>query len=712
MVVRNRRIGGAGAKFATKPIAGQMPFGFVHPGVSGGGFIPSFDMRGFSGAFDTGGGGHFHNPLFEAVTPDIGGGGSGNLALKVTADTSQASRALGGMSRDYERLLWTMGGEGRRMGVAFGGAMSGHAAVAAASIAVSFGALAVDSAGYFLEIERAWADVTTLMPDLSKEATDEIFEQLQDLAEKTGFRMGDIARSAYQAASAGVAPEDLDTFLEVTARSARAGVATHTDATTLTIAILNAYNMEIEKAAEVSDILFTTIRYGLTTYPELASALAKITPLAASLNVQFEDLMAAFATMTKTGLSTSETITYLRRMLIELSRANTEVAEEFEKTAGVSFVDFMEQGGNLVEVIDVLSKAADRLDIEVQDLFGRMQGGMAATILKSRDFASEYQTFMGDITGATDEAFAKHEETLNLKADRLATWWDNFRLGLGGFFTEVAFAVIGGFGILTDGLADTEDEVNETLRRMREALDAFKNELPWGAPPSPGTRTLLEGERPLYWIDPETAARRAVADVDKLTRRSLWEEFEKSGQLAGFKRSIPDFNLLLSRAPNMEAWNVPGVGVELDALILSQQLEAHGALQAILDEKQADYDVLQRGWYGAAFGASATAYKEAQDALGRWEATTADRRYTQAGTYDLTVEEIEASKELGKALNKLKDSVDRNTNAREEERLITTREDLRGIGPVGLTGSTARWWTMQQYAKYGRPLERSILDLR
>ena len=110
-------------------------------------------------------------------------------------------------------------------------------------------------------------------------------------------------------------------ILRINSEAAAAGVATTEDAIALTSAVTKAYGDTPAAAVQqASDLALVTVRLGQTSFPELAAAIGKTTPLAAQIGVRQEELAASYATLTGVVGSTSKVSTGLRGILSGLIR--------------------------------------------------------------------------------------------------------------------------------------------------------------------------------------------------------------------------------------------------------------------------------------------------------------------------------------------------------------------------------------------------------
>jgi TP901 family phage tail tape measure protein len=114
-------------------------------------------------------------------------------------------------------------------------------------------------------------------------------------------------------------------------------VANVNDTARLGLAVLNSYGLSVEHLERVFDVLFATVRGGVTTIPELAGSLARVLPTARAAGVPFEELAAALATLTRAfGGQTAEAVTALNSAIVQLA-APTDEARRHMAELGIEW---------------------------------------------------------------------------------------------------------------------------------------------------------------------------------------------------------------------------------------------------------------------------------------------------------------------------------------------------------------------------------------
>ncbi len=310
------------------------------------------------------------------------------------------------------------------------------AALVAAGVAASFEKISdaisacYDTAKGF---EAGMAEVFTLLPDLSQEGRQKMSDDLAEFATRMNILTEDAIPALYSAISAGVPPENVFEFLETAQKAALGGVTTLETAVDGLSSVVNAYGSDILDAAQASDMMFTAVKLGKTTYDELAQSLYNVVPTASALKLGFENITAALSTMTAQGVPTSVATTQLRQLLVELSKEGSKTAETFEKVAGQSFRKFISGGKNLQDVLEILEKEALKSNIGINDLFSSVEAGNAALALAGKaaeKFGTDLEA-MKQSTGATSAAFAEMADTAEYADTRMTTAVENLKLAVG-----------------------------------------------------------------------------------------------------------------------------------------------------------------------------------------------------------------------------------------------------------------------------------------
>lgn len=288
--------------------------------------------------------------------------------------------------------------------------------------AVGAAAIGVGVAGTmaFIDFERSMNEVFTLIPGTSQQAMDSMTQNVKNFSREFGVLPDKVVPALYQALSAGVPQDNVFAFLETAQKAAKGGVTDLTTAVNGISSVVNAYGADTVNATQASDLMFTAVRMGKTTFEEMSNALFQVTPTAAALGVKFNDVTAAMSAMTAQGIPTSVATTQLRQLFVELSKEGTKTSETFEKIAGKTFKEFIASGGNTQQALILLEQHAGKTGVGINDLFGSVEAGSAALALtgKGTETLSKNLDAMNNSAGATDGAFQQMDQGLGPIIDK------------------------------------------------------------------------------------------------------------------------------------------------------------------------------------------------------------------------------------------------------------------------------------------------------
>ena len=328
------------------------------------------------------------------------------------------------------------------------------------------------------EYETAIAKVSTIA-DANAVPIEEMSSEIMKLSNTTGIAASQIADDVYNAISAGQQTGDAVNFVSYSTKLAKAGFAESAQTLDVLTTILNAYGMEAGEVSKVSDMLVQTQNKGKVSVGELSSVMGKIIPTANANNVALEQLCAGYAIMTNKGIAAAETTTYMNSMLNELSKSGTTAEKTLRATTGKSFKELMTEGKSLGEVIQILQQEAEKSGKSLNDMFGSAEAGKAAVSLLSGGVEgfNEQVAGMVDSVGATEEAFAKMDQTTEAKMQKAKNSIANLGIVLGqnllpivGNLADKVAAVV----VKVSEFAQANPKLVQTALKVAAALAGMK----------------------------------------------------------------------------------------------------------------------------------------------------------------------------------------------------------------------------------------------
>ena len=277
------------------------------------------------------------------------------------------------------------------------------------------------------EFEKALAEVATLT-DMSLEEFKRRYQaKMLDLSKELGASPVEVARAMYQAISSGIAPEKALEFLKTAGRSAIAGVSDIFTATDALTTILNSWRSFGYTTSQISDMIFTAVKAGKTTFGEISRSIGDIAGVASSANVSLEEILSAMSALTTQGIRTNQAFTGLK-YLIEAIVNPTDKARKVYEELGIEVNALTLQQKGLSGTLRMIDEAIKNYTPDVaeqkrlfSELFSSMEAYTAAVALTgpASEKFSEILSQMGSSAGATEKAYRKMAGSVYFQFQRL-----------------------------------------------------------------------------------------------------------------------------------------------------------------------------------------------------------------------------------------------------------------------------------------------------
>lgn len=291
-----------------------------------------------------------------------------------------------------------------------------------------------------LEFGTAVREVQTLTDNISGEQISKI---TRDAAKEFGALPTEQVKTFYQIVSAGTTDAAGATNLLAEAnRVALGGVTDTTSGFDALNAIMKPYGIAAEDAATASDALFTAVRLGKTTIPELAQNLSQVTPLAAEAGISYNEVLAGIATITsETGASTDKAAVQLGQFAAKIVKPSKQAEKEF-KRLGIRSVETGKKFRSMKDAVTELGVRGFLAAIQSSKKFGDKSLGKlfenvrslrAVLALTSDEMGGKFNTNMlelGDASGAAAAAVDKFSDDPALKLKKMNAEWEEMKISL------------------------------------------------------------------------------------------------------------------------------------------------------------------------------------------------------------------------------------------------------------------------------------------
>lgn len=283
------------------------------------------------------------------------------------------------------------------------GQVSKQAAVASTAIA----ALGIAAAKMAVDFNEGFGKVQTLIPG-AKERVKEFQDEILNLSPAVGKTTKDLTDGLYEVISAFGDSADSAKNLELAAKGATAGGATTKDSIALLSAVTKGYGDTSNIAQKkVSDLAFTTVKLGQTSFPELAASIQRVTSQSNILKISQEELFSVFSSGTGVIGGAAEVSTKFSALLTEMQKPGDRLAKTFKALGVESGTELIENFGGLQGALQALKSEAEKTGEPISNLFGSAEAGKLALYASGEGaakFTSDLQA-MQQAAGATEQAF-------------------------------------------------------------------------------------------------------------------------------------------------------------------------------------------------------------------------------------------------------------------------------------------------------------------
>ncbi len=274
-----------------------------------------------------------------------------------------------------------------------------------AGTAGNIGTVGAVASGLSIRESLRFAESIASIQTIAKGAGSATSELRQEVFALQGQFGGDAATQSAaikQAISSGATELEQRTAVVIAANKlATGGFAELEDSIQVVTGTLNAFNLPMEQAGNVTDALFATTEGGVTTISELSAQLGNVSSLAASAGFSVEELTAVIAALTAKGQKTETAITGIKAVISNVLKPTSEAEKEF-KRLGIAF--------------DIASLKAEGPEAFLRKI---VENGKFSDKTLSRLFGSTEA--LGAVLGLTGDGLKKFGEELKRQANNAGT---------------------------------------------------------------------------------------------------------------------------------------------------------------------------------------------------------------------------------------------------------------------------------------------------
>lgn len=246
--------------------------------------------------------------------------------------------------------------------------------------------------------------------------------KLEEAAKKLGPAYGKSATEAAEAlffiTSAGLRGAEATDVLEASLKASAIGLGDVNTIADLATSSMNAYGSDILSATAATDALTAAVRLGKLAPEELAGSIGAILPLASAMSVDFGQVNAAFAAMSRTGTDAATGATQLRGILSGLIKVTPKAEKQLEEfgLSGAGLREELREKG-LLSVLETLTSTFGDNETAIANVFGNVRAltGVMDLMGSNVDGTREIFDEMTNSAGILDEAFGVTADTASFQ---------------------------------------------------------------------------------------------------------------------------------------------------------------------------------------------------------------------------------------------------------------------------------------------------------
>lgn len=378
----------------------------------------------------------------------------GTVTIKIKVDGKEVEAELKGVDRQIDQTAENASdasAASQRDAKALG--------LALAAITTSLVAAGLKAYEFSSQFQAAFAKTQTIM-DTNVMAVGDMRSAVLELSRDSAMAAGDVSEAVYQAISGSVDTADAVAFVDKANQLAVAGFTSLTNATDVLTTTLNAYHLGAEKVDGISNVLIRTQNLGKTSVDELSASMGKAIATGSAYDVNLQNLSTAYVELTRSGINTAESTTYINSMINELGDSGKTVGKILKEQTGKSFGELMKEGKSLGDVLGILMDSVDGNTEALMGLWGSQEAGKAANAIVSQsieDFnkvLSQMDSEMAGATGTTAQAYETMTSTSEFIDRRLNNSVKNLAIAYGDMLAPPMDAIKSLGADILEGLTD------------------------------------------------------------------------------------------------------------------------------------------------------------------------------------------------------------------------------------------------------------------
>ncbi len=267
------------------------------------------------------------------------------------------------------------------------------------------------------EFDKSMTMIKSLV-GIAGDEVDSMGVKVREMASEFAVSSSEAADALFFITSAGLRGSDAMEALEGSLKASAIGMGQTKDIAKLASAAMNAYGSDTLSAANATDVVTASIREGSIEADELAAVMGSVLPVASNMGVQFHEVGAALAAMSRTGTGAAEGATQLNAILAGLLAPSSK-AEDALNAMGLSSAGLKKQikDEGLLAALHTLKTSFDANAKGAETVFPNIRAlkGVLDLLGSGAQTNNEIFARMTNTMGMTQTAFDATSESAEFK---------------------------------------------------------------------------------------------------------------------------------------------------------------------------------------------------------------------------------------------------------------------------------------------------------
>ena len=315
------------------------------------------------------------------------------------------------------------------------------------------------------------------LTNVPREAIAGLRDNIISLSKEIAKSPQELGVAAYFILSSGIQDAASATkLLELSAKASTAGLGETQDVARVLVAVMNAYGLNANEAAGITNELVAAVREGSAEASDLVGSIGRVIPVAAQMGVEFAQVVSVLASMTNIGLSTERSTTGLIGIMSQLLKP-TDASRRLFKSLNIEIEDFRKEiDENFIGAMDRLFAAFAGKETIVAELFPDLRGFIGSLAAFGRERQGETAAIFGRIANNVTALGLALEEAQNTLSFKFKKALNDVRVSL----LQVGQTLLPTMKRAFDGISHFVERATEGARNFRRE---------WG----PTIRNFAEG---------------------------------------------------------------------------------------------------------------------------------------------------------------------------------------------------------------------------